>query len=43
MSTKGKLKLSEKVNFDEYAENYKKILQEQLSLFDANEKYFAEY
>jgi SAM-dependent methyltransferase len=35
--------LSDKVDFDEYVENYQKILQEQLSFFDANEGYFAEY
>lgn len=35
--------LSDKVDFDEYAENYQKILQEQLSFFDGNEGYFAEY
>lgn len=35
--------LSDKVEFDEYAENYQKILQEQLSFFDGNEGYFAEY
>jgi len=36
-------KLSDKIDFDEYAENYQKILQKQMSLFDANEEYFAEY
>jgi SAM-dependent methyltransferase len=35
--------LSNKVEFDEYAENYQKILQEQLNFFDGNEGYFAEY
>jgi hypothetical protein len=32
-----------KVEFDEYAENYQEILQEQLGFFDGNEGYFAEY
>jgi SAM-dependent methyltransferase len=35
--------LSDKVDFDEYAENYQKILQEQLRFFDSDEEYFAEY
>ena len=35
--------MSDKVDFDEYAENYQKILQEQLSFFDRDEGYFAEY
>lgn len=35
--------MSDKVDFDQYADNYQKILQEQLSFFDVNEGYFAEY
>jgi SAM-dependent methyltransferase len=35
--------LSNKVNFNDYAENYQNILQKQLSFFDRNEGYFAEY
>ena len=32
-----------KVTFDEFAENYQRILQEKLSFFDRDEGYFAEY
>ena len=35
--------MSDKIDFDEYAESYQKILQKQLSFFDRNEEYFAKY
>lgn len=41
--TNEETKLSDKVDFDEYAENYQKIMQKQLNLFDSDEEYFAEY
>lgn len=34
---------SRHVNFDEYAEDYEKILQKQLSFFSKDHSYFAEY
>ena len=33
----------EKVDFDEYAEEYDNILREQLSFFSDDDKYFARY
>lgn len=33
----------EKVNFDEYAENYDNLLREQLGFFSEDDKYFARY
>jgi SAM-dependent methyltransferase len=38
-----KLKLPKNVKFDKYAEDYEKLLGEQLSFFDSNNDYFAEY
>jgi SAM-dependent methyltransferase len=35
--------LLDKVKFDDYADDYQKILQEQLGFFDKDEGYFAEY
>lgn len=35
--------LSDKVDFDKYADNYQKVLQEKLRFFDSDEEYYAEY
>jgi SAM-dependent methyltransferase len=38
-----KRKLPNKVKFDKYAEDYQKLIGEQLSFFDSNNDYFAKY
>jgi len=35
--------MKNKVNFDNYAEDYERILQEQLKFFDGQTEYFSEY
>lgn len=35
--------MAEKIDFDQYAQDYEKILKNQLNFFDGNTDYFAEY